>query len=167
MAQGTTLDILKQAILLEKRGYGFYRTVAAQAADPAVASFFDSMAEEEEKHARVLGKQYKSYLESSRFSSGAFDPSDVSDVAARVLDDETRKKISAAGFEAASIEAAILMEKKAVELYDGQAKAASDPEEKKLYEWLTAWEREHLNQLVTINEALIESIWNDNRFWPF
>jgi rubrerythrin len=88
-------------------------------------------------------------------------------VAASVLDEATRKKIAAAGFEAAAIEAAIHMENKAVDLYSGRAASAVDPEEKRLYTWLATWEREHLNQLVDINKSLIESIWNDNSFWPF
>ncbi|MFH1154274.1 MAG: ferritin family protein [Pseudomonadota bacterium] len=167
MTQVNTLEILKQAILLERRGHGFYKAVAEKAADPDVASFFDSMAAEEKKHMQVLGGQYKSYHETSRFASGAFDQGDLSQISASVLDGETRKKIAAAGFEAASIEAAIFMEQKAVDLYSRQAQAAVDPEEKKLYTWLAAWERQHLNQLAEINKSLIESIWNDNNFWPF
>jgi rubrerythrin len=167
MTQANTLDILKQAILLERRGQGFYSQVARGACDPAVAAFFTSMAEEEAKHIKVLARQYKSYVETSAFAPGDEEGGSGVRAAAAVLDEETRGRISAAGFEAASIEAAMFMEQKAVDLYAGRALAATDPEERKLYAWLASWEREHLAMLSDINKSLVESVWYDNQFWPF
>ena len=81
----------------------------------------------------------------------------------------TRKElnISAAGFEAAAISAAISMEERAIKLYSESTKIASEPEAKDFYEWLSQWERKHLSLLLDIDKALREKIWYDNQFWPF
>ena len=47
MDDKTALDILKSAILLEKRGKAFYEKVAEQTPSEAAKRFFDMMAEEE------------------------------------------------------------------------------------------------------------------------
>jgi rubrerythrin len=90
-----------------------------------------------------------------------------SQLASTVLNRGIREKISAAGFEASAISAAIAMEQQAIKVYSEQAENASDPEEKKLYAWLTDWERQHLNRLMDIDRALLDSVWEDNHFWPF
>ena len=74
---------------------------------------------------------------------------------------------SAADYEAAAISAAIAMEKNAIQLYSDRASTAADPNEKALYKWLAAWERQHLNFLAEIDKELTEEVWYDNNFWPF
>ena len=52
MEENTTLDILKQAILLERRGKAFYENIAEKAENKAVQDVFDMLAKEEQKHER-------------------------------------------------------------------------------------------------------------------
>jgi rubrerythrin len=78
-----------------------------------------------------------------------------------------KNKISAAGYEAAAISAAIDMEKKAIEVYSNQAEISTDPNEKKLYNWLADWEKGHLKILSDLDNELRDKIWYDNHFWPF
>jgi len=144
--QNTSLEILKQAILLERRGKAFYRKVAEKTEINGVRDVFETMAAEE---------------------PGNYKDSDSSRVASKVLTREIKEKISAAGFEAAAISAAISMEEHAVKLYSESAETTSDPEAKALYEWLARWEREHLGLLLDIDKGLREKIWFDNQFWPF
>ena len=59
------------------------------------------------------------------------------------------------------------MEERAIKLYAERARETQDPEEKKLYEWLSEWENGHLNILMDMDKELTEKIWNDNQFWPF
>jgi rubrerythrin len=167
MPKTASLDILKQALLLERRGKAFYEHVADQATHPAVRDFFSRMADEEDHHLRILAEQYAA-LE----AGGEFVPTDEPTgtpeaVADRILDAATRHRIDAATFESAAISAAIAMEEKAVRLYTERAESAPGPAEKKLYEWLAEWERHHHQSLVAIDRALMESIWEDNHFWPF
>jgi rubrerythrin len=64
-----------------------------------------------------------------------------------ILSDEIKNKLSAAGFEAAAISAAVDMEKKAIEVYSTQAEVSADPNEKKLFNWLSDWEKSHLKNI--------------------
>ncbi len=161
-----TLDILKQAIMLERRGHAFYKNVADQAEDPVVQTFFNDLATEEVAHITLLSAQFKAYNSTGRFKVDLFDGKEESRVSDAVLNKEMQKKIAAAGFEASAISAAIAMEQRAVDLYSKQAGAATDPEEKKVYAWLAAFEREHLNSLMAIDRALLDDVWEDNHFWP-
>lgn len=167
MSDTATLDILKAAILLERRGRAFYENAAQSAKDPAVKEFFEMMAKEEIEHIGILAEQYKRYREDNHFSKVAVQtPSPVA-VAQSVLNAVTAERITAADFESAAVSAAMAMEERAIKLYADRAKTADDPAEKALYEWLSAWEGEHLEVLSRIDRALTESVWNDNQFWPF
>jgi rubrerythrin len=162
-----TTDILKSAILMEKRGQAFYTKVAQQTSGNAVKRFFEIMADEEENHIRILSEQFKAYQNNKRFNSGEFDARHSSDIATQVLSGEIRSEISAAAYEAAAISAAMSMEKRAIKLYSNRAAAAADPNEKALYHWLAEWETQHLNFLADIDRELTEDIWYDQSFWPF
>jgi len=166
MEENTTLDILKQAILLEKRGKAFYQKVAENTENEAIRDVFEMMATEEQNHITILSEQFKTYCKEKKFTSCSHD-TETGSVASKVLTREIKDKISAAGFEAAAISAAISMEESAIKLYSESAKTTSDPEAKALYEWLSRWEREHLGLLLDIDKALREKIWFDNQFWPF
>ncbi|MBW2604993.1 MAG: ferritin family protein [Deltaproteobacteria bacterium] len=167
MEEKFALDILKQAILLERRGKAFYESIAGKAESKAVREVFDMLAKEEQKHIQTLSEQFKAYHKEKRFIPVGLHEQDSGSVASEVLTREIKDKISAAGFEAAAISAGIAMEERAIKLYSESARNASDPEAKALYEWLATWEREHLNMLVDIDKALKEKIWFDNKFWPF
>ncbi len=165
MSESAALEILKHAILLEKRGRSFYQKVAEQSEDEMVKSFFEFMRDEEIEHIRVLTDQFKAFHENGVFKAGAFDENKASEVASNIMNKTVREKISAAGFESAAIGAAISMEERAVKVYSERGRSATDPEEKKLYNWLAEWERQHLNMLLDIDKGLMEEIWFDNNFW--
>jgi len=167
VTEKTALDILKNAILLEKRGKAFYSKVANDTPSQAVKRFFSMMADEEENHIKILSDQFKSYLENNKFRAGNYDNRRASNLTAGILSQEIKEQISVADFEAAAISAAMAMEKNAVRLYSQRAEAAQDPDEKSLYRWLAEWEHQHLSFLVDIDRRLTEAIWYDNSFWPF
>jgi rubrerythrin len=167
MDTNKTLDILKMAILMEKRGLAFYNTVASQASDPEISEVFKTMASEEGMHLKFLSDQFLSFDADKAFSNPELMDPSSDGLVNKVLSDEVKKKISAAGFEAAAISAAIDMEKKAIEVYSAQANASTDPNEKKLYSWLANWEQGHLKILNDLDNELKEKIWYDNQFWPF
>jgi rubrerythrin len=162
-----TIDILKEAILLERRGRSFYLKVAEQSDYPAVREFFESMAAEEERHIEILESQFSAYAQNKRLEPLSDQDRQNQPTDQLVLDDAVKKQIAAADYEAAAISAAILMEEKAVALYSERAEAAKDPAEESLYLWLAAWERGHLSSLAKIDREIKEAIWNDQQFWPF
>lgn len=160
-------DILKTAILLERRGKAFYATAARQTESEAARKIFTMMAEEEDEHIAFLSRQFAEYEKNGTFAKNDVEtPVDDTDVV-MILSEQMKKEISAAGFEAAAISAAIDFENRAIEVYQGRADEATDPNEKEMYQMLADWERTHHHLLHRLNEDLKEQIWNDNSFWPF
>ena len=163
--QDSTLDILKQALLLEHRGRAFYQEIADRTPNPTLKQFFSTMAQEETGHIEMLTHQFKAYRENGLFDSDFSTPPAEGTTAASVLNADLKTEIAAAGYEAAAIAAAISMEDRAVRLYSERAAGSNDPAEKALYGWLAQWERGHLEALTTLDRELVESIWHDNQFW--
>ncbi len=161
------LNILKEAILLERRGKAFYSKVAEQAADSAVKEFFETMAREEERHIEILETQFAAYAQNQQFEPLSDVQKEEKTRANQVLSGDIKEKIAAAEFEAAAISAAMLMEERAVAFYGGSAKAADNPEEAMFYQWLSDWEQGHLSYLARLDKELRETVWNDRQFWPF
>jgi len=167
MESSKTLEILKQAILLEKRGKAFYLNAVENSKDPDVKRVFQIMADEEDDHVRFLALQFKSYQEDGKFDPKVALNNDGVTVADEVLSRNIKDKISAASFEAAAIASAIDMENRAIAAYSERAKNAENEDERKFYHWLAEWERGHHKILFQLDEELKEKIWNDNNFWPF
>lgn len=167
MDTNKTIDILKMAILMEKRGFAFYTTVAEQTSDPEISNVFKTMAAEESIHVKFLSEQFLSFEKNQEFTCPNLQDQTADGIANMVLSGEVKNRVAAAGFEAAAISAAIDMEKKAIEVYSTQAETATDPNEKILYNWLSNWEKGHLKILNDLDNELKEKIWYNNQFWPF
>jgi rubrerythrin len=167
MSANTTINILKEAILLERRGQAFYDKVAIQSENLDVKEFFETMAQEEVQHVQILENQFAAYVQNQQFTP-VFQPENAdTPVAQLVLSQEVKQRIAAADFEAAAISAAMLMEERAIALYNKRAESAQDPAEATLYQWLADWERGHLSFLAQLDKEIKESVWNDNQFWPY
>ena len=167
MQADPTTEILKKAILLERRGKAFYRKVAEQTTTGALKQFFETMADEEDRHIEILAEQFKTHLSQGSLAPKDYDRNTAPDAVSQVLTEEVRQKIAAAGFEAAALSAAMSMEERAIKLYAERARTATDAGEKALFQWLADWEGQHLKQLSELDRSLTESIWHDNQFWPF
>jgi len=167
MDNSGTLSILKNAFLMEKKGKTLYEKAKESAQNDKVKSFFQELVDDEQEHMNLLEGQFKAFQDKGKFSAGNFDIDENKVNAPVIIDDELKGNINAASFEATAITAAISFEEKAVRLYAKQGEEAVDPEEKKMYKWLSAWETTHLKKLVVLEESLIENVWNDNNFWPF
>jgi rubrerythrin len=166
MSEDRATEILKNAILLEKRGQAFYGKVAAQATSAPVKEFFALMADEETRHVQILSEQFKSYRDTKKFKPERYTEPDFA-TSSNILTAELKRQISAADYEAAAVAAAMSMEKNAIDVYSRRAGEAQDPDEKALYSWLAKWEGEHLAFLSKLDREITEQIWNDNNFWPF
>jgi rubrerythrin len=160
------IDVLKTAILLERRGKAFYTQAARQSESKSAKKIFEMMAEEEDAHIDFLTRQFKNYQINQEFLKNEPAPEE-DEAVVEILTEQIKKEINAAGFEAAAISAAIDFENKAVEVYSRRAEEATDPNEKEMYKMLADWEKGHHHLLHKLNEDLKEQIWNDNNFWPF
>ena len=167
MSTDQSINILKEAILLERRGQAFYSKVASQTDHAEIKDFFDMMAREEARHIEILEEQFAAYVQGRQFKELGEEKSEEAAKADQVLSSSLKQKISAAEFEAAAISAAMLMEERAIALYSDQAQIAEDPNEAVLYRWLADWERGHLSFLARLDKEIREAVWNDQQFWPF
>lgn len=165
-ANDKAIDVLKTAILLERRGKAFYTQAARQTESKSAKQIFEMMAEEEDAHIDFLTRQFKNYKEHNEFLKT--DPAPEEDeTVVEILSEKIKKEINAAGFEAAAISAAIDFENRAIDVYSSRAKESTDPNEKEMYQMLADWEKGHHHLLHRLNEDLKEQVWNDNNFWPF
>ncbi len=167
MDKSKTLNILKNAFLMERQGKHLYETARDKADDKSVKDFFQGLVDDEQEHMDILEKQFKAYMSSGKFTAGGYDNDGASEPAPEILNDAVIKNINAAGFEATAITAAIGFEEKAIKLYALRSEETNDPEEKKLYKWLSVWESTHLKKLINLQEGLMDRVWEDNSFWPF
>ncbi|CCK81939.1 ferritin family protein [Desulfobacula toluolica] len=167
MDKSNTLTILKNAFLIERKGKSLYEKAMDHATDDSVKAFFKDLADDEQEHMNILEKQFKAYMKNGKFMAGGFENDGGAVTPPDILDDTLKNRINAAGFEATAITAAIGFEDKAVKMYAQRAREATDPEEKKMYKQLSAWEKTHLKKLMALEASLIESVWHDNSFWPF
>lgn len=166
MDKPSTLTILKNAILIERKGKSLYQKAMDHSNDDSVKAFFQDLVNDEQAHVDILEQQFKAYMKDGKFLAGEFE-NDASKVQAPdILDESLKDKINAADFEATAITAAISFEEKAVKLYSQRSEEATDPEEKKIYNWLSVWEKTHLKKLMALEESLMDSVWQDNNFWP-
>jgi len=164
----TATDILKEAILLERRGKEFYSVVAEKSDSKSARQIFEMMAREEDEHIKFLSSQFAHYAKTNKFKSINNVEEEVDDeIAMRVLSEDFKKEVGAASFEAAAISAAIDFETRAVKLYSERAEEATDKNEKEMYLMLAKWEMGHQKSLHELSDSLKEDIWNDNNFWPF
>jgi len=161
-----TIDVLKTAILLERRGKAFYTQAARNSESKSATKIFEMMAEEEDEHIDFLVKQFKNYQVNHEFMDTE-NHQEEDETVVQILTEKVKNEISAAGFEAAAISAAIDFENRAIEIYSQRAEEATDPKEKSTYKMLAEWEKTHHHLLHKLNEDLKEQIWNDNNFWPF
>jgi rubrerythrin len=167
MTTDQSFNILKEAILLERRGQAFYRKVASQTEHAEIKEFFEMMAWEEARHIEILEEQFTALAQSRQFKEIGEEMSEEAAKADQILSSTLKQKISAVEFEAAAISAAMLMEERAIALYSEQAQATEDPNEAELYRWLADWERGHLSFLARLDKEIREAVWNDQQFWPF
>jgi len=166
MKNERTIEILKTAILMERKGQAFYRQVAEQTKSPEVKSLFETMAKEEILHERFLADQFKEYTQNNKLITQDL-PLDDNQIVGKIITSKIIKDISAASYEAVAISAAMDMESNAIKVYANFAKESTDPQEKELFNWLSEWEKGHHKILLELDNDLKENIWNDNQFWPF
>jgi len=159
------LDILKGAILLERRGKALYDSVVETSRKEGVKELFQTLSREEDRHIRILNGQFARIAKGEAFATEDLEKEHAATHEA-VLTQKIVENIAGAGYEAAVISAALAFEKNAVKFYSQRASEAGAEDEKKLYRWLADWEKNHMLMLARLDNELKEKIWYDNQFWP-
>ena len=149
------LNIIKGAILFEIRGKTFYENVANQTKSKSVHEIFKTLAEEEDKHIAILSKHYTNLVRNGEMAEIEYDAKPV-DISTAVLTEKIQQDITAAGYEAAAISAAMAMEERAIQYYSERANSTDNSLEKDLYQWLANWEKTHLQFLSDLDKELLD-----------
>jgi rubrerythrin len=161
------IEILKSAMILERKGLAFYTKLADEAKDENLKNLFEMLANDEVEHFETLKKQYLSLKKDSKFTVLLSHPKDREHLVSVVLSSELMNKLSKVTFETAAIHGALLFEKNAIDYYSKCYEEASDPEEKKLFEWLSVWEADHLKFLEELDTRIKDEILSTSDEWPF
>jgi rubrerythrin len=147
------MDVLEKALRLEQEGHRFYLEAAERTADPRGSEMFSSLAGDELLHQRIIQRQIDSLSQgASQESGGAGVDLDTPLFPRGRL--ELQKAIHP---EASDLEAVLFglkIENDSFALYTQQAKAAQDPEAKRMYEFLAGAERSHFDLLMLNYESL-------------
>jgi rubrerythrin len=148
---------LQQALELERSGYRFYTRAAERTVDPKGSEMFRSLAGDEVLHQRVIERQ----IDALSANEGWVLPEGVKDVEVDLaiplfpkgkVDFEKAIQPDASDLDALLF--ALKIENDSFDLYAKQAKAAQDPNAKRLFEYLVEAERTHFNLLMLNYESL-------------
>ncbi|MCF6239030.1 MAG: ferritin family protein [Candidatus Marinimicrobia bacterium] len=158
-------DVLKRAILLEMNGKEFFKMAAKTATSSVAKELFEHMVKEEEHHLHILQLTFKRHLDEGKvilpseeeLQFGFQDP---------IIDKSFLMELRNSAFDSSAISIALTLEERAFKFYQKEEQAATDPEIKKLFTWLTDWEIDHHRKLMALEEDFREEVWNDSNFWP-
>ena len=151
------LKALRQALALEQDGRHFYEAAAERTADPKGKAMFRSLAGDEVMHARTIQRQ----VDALERGEGWVLQEGIRDVEADLdtplfpkgkIELEQAVRPDAGDLDALLF--ALKIENDSFNLYAEQAKTATDPNAKRLYEYLVDAERTHFNLLMLNYDSL-------------
>lgn len=154
---GAAIDALRQALELERSGYRFYTEAAERTLDARGSEMFRSLADDERMHRQVIERQ----IDALSAHEGWVLPVDIKDLevdlAAPLFPKGKVDLEKAVQPDASDLDAllfALKIENDSFDLYAEQARAAQDPNARRLYEYLVDAERTHFNLLMLNYESL-------------
>jgi len=83
-----------------------------------------------------------------------------------IIDKSFLAELRNSDFDSSAISIALTLEERAFKFYQKEEQAATNPEIKKLFTWLTDWELDHHQMLMALEEDFRQEVWNDSNFWP-
>jgi len=154
------LKALKMAMQLEEDGRAFYLKAAERTSSKHGREMFLSLADDEERHLRLLQKQCDAVTEGQCFlrlpEIGDIDPQWDEPLFPRDPD-LFSKAVSPDASDTDALLFAIQLENKSFELYRQLARETSDAAGSEMFRWLASVERGHFNILMLNYESLLNS----------
>ncbi len=154
------LDIVRKAYQLEVDGYTFYTMTAERAQKPAVRTLFEKLAADEQQHQQYL-REVAAQLREQRAARVEV-PGPVPDLSSfsdAVFTEEVRRQAEGAEFEAGVLSVGLTLESNAIAHYGTAARNAADERLRGFYQFLAAWERQHLIALQNAYKAVRGDFW--------
>ncbi len=162
-------EILRKAYQIEVDGYTFYSMAADRADKPAVQELFEKLARDEVEHQRYLRDVMKGY-EDKGFAAFRLErpgSPDLKAFSAKIFSDRFREQAHGAAFELGVLSVGMTLETTAIQYFGGAAKAASEDEVRNFYQFLADWEKQHLDALQNLHDAVRQDYWARSAFAPF
>jgi len=161
-------EILRKAYQIEVDGYTFYSMAAEKADKAAVQELFDKLAHDEIQHKAYLKTVMGSYEEkgAAAFNIHLRDP-DLKAFTATIFTDKFKQQAAGADFEIGVLSIGMTLEHNAINHFTRAASNAADHEVRDFYSFLADWEKQHLEALKNLYDAVREGLWADSGFSPF
>jgi len=159
MRQTNALDVIRQAMHIEKEGIRFYTRVSNAAKSKAVSELFRKLARDELLHLEKLELVHDSLAENNEWLV----EKDLMDASPRKLDATGLFDSDLSGLgdmdELEAVEAGIKAEKDSILLYTKAMEACKSWDERgcSIFKWLLAFERGHLGELKELRRSLVGS----------
>jgi len=151
------VSALQQALELERSGHRFYTRAAERTVDPKGSEMFRSLASDEMLHQQAIDRQ----IEALGQGVGWVLPEGIDQVEVDLVSPlfpagkiELEKAVRPDASDLDALLFALKIENDSFDLYVEQAKAAQDPNAKRLFEYLVEAERTHFNLLMLNYESL-------------
>ncbi len=161
-------DALQKAAMAEREGHSFYMMAAQNSQDPKGKQIFETLAREEMDHLHFLKEHYDAVMTTGKLSATAHLGSRVDlGTSSPIFTEAIKLRIREAHFEMTALAVGIQLERDALAFYQHQALAAHDPEVRKLFTELAAWESGHYQALLKQQTELKTDYWSGAGFSPF
>jgi len=162
------VDALKSAVQAEGEGYHFYMMAAASTKDPMGKEVFETLAREEQDHARYLKAQYRALLETGKPDPGAHlgKPLDLTGPSP-IFSPALRGRAAEAHYEMSALSIGMQLELGAARFYRDLAGKAAAPGLKEFLTELADWETGHFEALQRQQGALRDDYFADGGFSRF
>jgi hypothetical protein len=151
------MTALRKALELEQRGKAFYEEAAERTVNEKGKEMYRSLAEDEVVHAQMIQRQIDALEEGAGWQLPDVAPEGEVDLESPLFPEGEQELAEAVRPDANDRDAllfALQIENDSFDLYQKQAKAASDPNARRMYEYLTGAERTHFNLLMSNYESL-------------
>ncbi|HUK12095.1 MAG TPA: ferritin family protein [Thermoanaerobaculaceae bacterium] len=164
----TVLEILKKAYQIEVDGYTFYSMTAERAEKPAVQELFEKLAADEVQHKAFLKEVAGKYDEKgpAAFQLNLRAP-DLRALSQSLFTATFREQAAGAQFELGVLSVGMTLESNAIAYFSTAAARASEAEVREFYHFLAEWEKQHLEALRGLHEAVRADHFAAASFAPF
>ncbi len=156
-SQAQALQVLSQALQLEKDGEAFYLEAANQVKDERCQRTFRSLADDERQHQEMILRQLHAVEGDGKYVL-------LPDVTAERIDlqerlfppagPELKDRLRRAYDELSALQVALENEIKSFDLYRRAAAEADQDAARQMYTWLAGAERTHFNMLMANYETI-------------
>ncbi len=151
----TAIEVLNQAIEIEREGFKFYTRSALTAKDEKSEQMFRTLAAEEQAHRRLILKQYESLSKENKWIlQPEVKPGPV-DLSTRLFPKD-RKTANTDRYDELDVLAfAMEIEMKSYNLYRTASNETASPIGKSTFEFLAGEEKNHFDTLMTRYDYLV------------